>query len=133
MEFEYISAKEAANKIGVTVRWIQQLCKDGKVEGAKRFGTQDIWLVPIKWVEERIASGSETGKQQLYDYYQGKYNEAPYLFQEDQQVKSQSQKILRFSHLDAKKITNGSFTLKQDYHYLFYLGGQQNAGYLLQH
>ena len=44
MEFEYISAKEAANKIGVTVRWIQQLCKDGKVEGAKRFGTQDIWI-----------------------------------------------------------------------------------------
>ena len=56
MEFEYISAKEAANKIGVTVRWIQQLCKDGKVEGAKRFGTQDIWLVPIKWVDERIAA-----------------------------------------------------------------------------
>ena len=62
MEFEYISAKEAANKIGVTVRWIQQLCKDGKVEGAKRFGTQDIWLVPIKWVEECIASGSEMDK-----------------------------------------------------------------------
>ena len=62
MEFEYMSAKEAANKIGVTVRWIQQLCKDGKVEGAKRFGTQDIWLVPIKWVEERIASGSEMDK-----------------------------------------------------------------------
>ena len=62
MKFEYISAKEAANKIGVTVRWIQQLCKDGKVEGAKRFGTQDIWLVPIKWVEERIASGNEMDK-----------------------------------------------------------------------
>lgn len=59
MEFEYISAKEAATKIGVTVRWIQQLCKDGKVEGAKRFGTQDIWLVPIKWVETRL---SEEGK-----------------------------------------------------------------------
>lgn len=62
MEFEYMSAKEAANKIGVTVRWIQQLCKDGKVEGAKRFGTQDIWLVPIKWVEERMSSGSEMRK-----------------------------------------------------------------------
>ena len=62
MDFEYISAKEAANKIGVTVRWIQQLCKDGKVDGAKRFGAQDIWLVPIKWVEERIASGSEMDK-----------------------------------------------------------------------
>lgn len=62
MEFEYISAKEAANKIGVTVRWIQQLCKDGKVEGAKRFGTQDIWLVPIKWVDERIAAKREMEK-----------------------------------------------------------------------
>ncbi len=55
MEFNYISAKEAAEKIGVTVRWIQQLCKDGKVEGAKRFGAQEIWLVPVKWVEERLA------------------------------------------------------------------------------
>ena len=62
MEFEYISAKEASNKIGVTARWIQQLCKDGKVEGAKRFGTQDIWLVPIKWVEERIASINKMSK-----------------------------------------------------------------------
>ncbi len=56
MEFEYISAKEAANRIGVSVRWIQQLCKDGKVEGAKRFGVQDIWLVPVKWVEERSSA-----------------------------------------------------------------------------
>ena len=55
MEFAYMSAKEAANKIGVTVRWIQQLCKDGKVEGAKRFGTQDIWLVPVDWVQQRLS------------------------------------------------------------------------------
>lgn len=55
MEFAYMSAKEAATKLGVTVRWIQQLCKDGKVEGAQRFGAQDIWLVPIKWVEARAA------------------------------------------------------------------------------
>ena len=59
MDFEYISAKEAANQIGVTVRWVQQLCKDGKVSGAKRFGTQDIWLVPIRWVEERLAAEGE--------------------------------------------------------------------------
>lgn len=59
MDFEYISAKEAATKIGVTVRWVQQLCKDGKVEGAKRFGTQDIWLVPIRWVEDRLALENE--------------------------------------------------------------------------
>ena len=59
MEFAYMSAKEAATKIGVSVRWIQQLCKDGKVEGAMRFGTQDIWLVPIKWVEERVAADTQ--------------------------------------------------------------------------
>lgn len=53
MEFEYISAREAAAMIGVTERWIQQLCKDGRVEGAKRFGVQGIWLVPVKWVNER--------------------------------------------------------------------------------
>ena len=53
MNFEYISAKEAATRLGVTVRWIQQLCKDGKVEGAQRFGAQEIWLVPIKWLQQR--------------------------------------------------------------------------------
>ena len=57
MEFAYMSAKEAATKLGVTVRWIQQLCKNGKVSGAQRFGTQDIWLVPIAWVEQRLAEG----------------------------------------------------------------------------
>ena len=63
MEFEYISAKEAATKLGVTVRWVQQFYKDGKVEGAKRFGTQDIWLVPIKWVDERIDAERKMEKQ----------------------------------------------------------------------
>ena len=62
MEFAYISAKEAACRIGVTARWIQQLCKDGKVEGAKRFGAQDIWLVPVRWVEERLAAEARQDK-----------------------------------------------------------------------
>lgn len=62
MKFDYISAKEAATKIGVTARWIQQLCKDGKVEGAMRFGAQDIWLVPTEWVEKRIALEREADK-----------------------------------------------------------------------
>lgn len=53
LEFEYISAKEAATKIGVTVRWIQQLCKDGKVDGAKQLGEQGVWLVPVQWVRNK--------------------------------------------------------------------------------
>ena len=59
MNFEYISAKEASLKLNVTERWVQQLCKDGRVEGAMRFGTQGIWLVPIKWIDERLASINE--------------------------------------------------------------------------
>lgn len=59
MDFEYISAKEAAAKIGVTERWIQQLCKDGKVEGAKQFGVQGIWLVPVQWVQYKVENKAE--------------------------------------------------------------------------
>ncbi len=62
MDFEYISAKETAAKLGVTERWIQQLCKDGKVDGAMRFGTQGIWLVPLKWVNSRL-EGQETAER----------------------------------------------------------------------
>ena len=53
MNFEYVSSKEAATKTGVTERWIQQLCKEGKVEGAVQFGDRGIWLIPQKWVEEK--------------------------------------------------------------------------------
>ncbi len=59
MNFDFVSAKEAAAKVGVTERWIQQLCKDGKVEGAMQFGAQGIWLVPQKWVEQRIKAKTE--------------------------------------------------------------------------
>lgn len=55
MNFDYISVKDAAVKLNLTERWIQQLCKDGKVEGAMRFGTQKTWLVPNNWVKERMA------------------------------------------------------------------------------
>ncbi len=59
MNFNYISAKEAAAKIGVTERWVQQLCKDGKVEGAQRFGQKGVWLVPLQWVQARMTAAEE--------------------------------------------------------------------------
>ena len=62
MDFEYLSAKEAAVKLNLTERWIQKLCQDGKVDGAKRFGTQMIWLVPIKWVNERLSNTTSKEK-----------------------------------------------------------------------
>ena len=50
MEFNFISVKEAAEKAGVTERWIQQLCKDGKIEGAMRLGGTGAWLVPTDYI-----------------------------------------------------------------------------------
>ena len=51
MELNFVSTKEAAEKIGVTERWVQQLCKDGKIEGATRLGGTGMWLVPKEWVK----------------------------------------------------------------------------------
>ncbi len=53
MEFDFVSIKEAAEKVGVTERWIQQLCKEGKIEGAFRLGGTRVWLVPKEWVENQ--------------------------------------------------------------------------------
>jgi len=53
MELNFVSTKEAAEKLGVTERWIQQLCKDGKIEGATRLGGTGMWLVPKDWTEKQ--------------------------------------------------------------------------------
>lgn len=53
MELNFVSTKEAAEKIGVTERWIQQLCKDGKIEGVTRLGGTGMWLVPKDWTDKQ--------------------------------------------------------------------------------
>ncbi len=46
MEFNYISTKDAAKILGITERYVQMLCKEGKIEGAIKFNGQGVWLVP---------------------------------------------------------------------------------------
>lgn len=41
---EYITAKEAAAKWGISQRRVQVLCSQGKVDGAKRLGW--AWAIP---------------------------------------------------------------------------------------
>ncbi len=41
---DYISAKEAAEKWGITVRWVQQCCNKGLIPGAGRLGNS--WIIP---------------------------------------------------------------------------------------
>ncbi len=44
MGFNMITAKEAAEKWGVTPRRVQDLCKRGEIKGASQF--QRVWMVP---------------------------------------------------------------------------------------
>ena len=55
---EYISAKEAAEKWGITVRWVQQCCKNGLILGAGRLGNS--WIIPKGAHRPETASTSPT-------------------------------------------------------------------------
>lgn len=54
MDFNYISTKEAAKLLGVTERYVQMLCKEGKIEGAVKFNDQGVWLIPKTYIENRL-------------------------------------------------------------------------------
>ena len=41
---DYISVKEAVELWGVSERWIQKLCEEGRIDGVKRFGRS--WMIP---------------------------------------------------------------------------------------
>ena len=41
---DYMNAKEAADKWGLSVRRVQVLCEQGRVDGAERLG--NVWLIP---------------------------------------------------------------------------------------
>ena len=42
--FEYMTAKEAAEKWNVSLRWVQRLCKMNRIENAMNINR--IWLIP---------------------------------------------------------------------------------------
>ena len=49
----YITTEEAAEKLGLSSRYIRRLCKDGIVKGAQLFG--GAWMVPasFKWKPQK--------------------------------------------------------------------------------
>lgn len=55
---EYLTVKEIAEKWGISERRLQTMCKEGIVEGSKRFGRS--WAIPedaVKPIDRRIKSG----------------------------------------------------------------------------
>lgn len=41
---EYITVRQAAEKWGITERWVQKLCEEGRINGAVRFSR--VWMIP---------------------------------------------------------------------------------------
>lgn len=42
--FEYMTVQETAEKWNVSVRWVQRLCKQKRIEGA--LNVNKVWLIP---------------------------------------------------------------------------------------
>ena len=61
--FEYMTAQEAAEKWNVSIRWVQRLCKENRIEGIMNINR--VWLIPQntkKPVDGRLrANRKQTG------------------------------------------------------------------------
>ena len=42
--FEYMTAQEAAEKWNVSLRWVQRLCKENRIDGVMNINR--VWLIP---------------------------------------------------------------------------------------
>ena len=42
--FNYMTAQEAAEKWNVSLRWVQRLCKENRIEGGLNINR--VWLIP---------------------------------------------------------------------------------------
>ena len=42
--FEYMTAQEAADKWNVSLRWVQRLCKENRIDGV--LNVNRVWLIP---------------------------------------------------------------------------------------
>ena len=42
--FEYMTAQETAGRWNVSLRWVQRLCKENRIDGAMNINR--VWLIP---------------------------------------------------------------------------------------
>ena len=42
---QYTTTRETGKRWGVSLQWVSQLCKQGRVEGAGKVGS--IWIIPV--------------------------------------------------------------------------------------
>ena len=58
---EYISAKEASEKWGISERRIQKLCEENRIDGTEKFGR--AWMIP-KDAEKPVDGRMKTRNKQ---------------------------------------------------------------------
>lgn len=46
---EFMSAKEASDKWGISKRRVQVLCAEGRIEGAMKVGI--VWVIPLSAIK----------------------------------------------------------------------------------
>ena len=64
----FMSATQASEKWGISVKRVQVLCKEDRIPGVERIGK--IWLIPDgaeKPADKRIKSGAYIGKFAKYN------------------------------------------------------------------
>lgn len=60
----YISVRSFAENHQISVRWVQQLCKSGKIAGATRLGKNGAWMIPEN---AHISECGQTEKENVPD------------------------------------------------------------------
>jgi excisionase family DNA binding protein len=61
MVSKLITTVDAAAKTGLSLRYIQKLCADGRIAGAQQFGR--TWLVPAAFKWEALPRGPKSKKK----------------------------------------------------------------------
>ena len=59
--FEYMTAQEAAEKWNVSLRWVQRLCKENRIDGVMNINR--VWLIPQN-AQKPLDGRTLRGKQQ---------------------------------------------------------------------
>ena len=67
----YMTIKEASEKWGLSIRYVNTLCHNGKIAGVKKFGT--VWAIPSDMEKPTQDKRVKSGK---YRDWRKKYGKA---------------------------------------------------------
>ena len=69
----YLSVKETADKWGLSIRWVNQYIRDGRIPGCEKLGS--IWAIPEDAVKpEKLPTGPKPKKRAASTRFQTEGN-----------------------------------------------------------